>query len=238
MRILIFLLVTAVLIGFIVSLRFRFVSRMKMKWLGVRINVLPVAELISVVIYLYWVFYFLFSQKSFYLYLVIGFTASIILIVLVFLLRDFIPGMAYRTDTMLKPGLSVLVNNEKSDILKLGLFRMILKTESGSKSLVPYSKIKSFRYDGSDSRQDADFYIFRIPVEDLPDAAATVEKIRNTVLTSSWLPAGSNPKIQLIGEEKKDAAVEVTVNAMNQQHARLIERRVKSLVSQKLKSQT
>jgi hypothetical protein len=162
---------------------------------------------------------------------VVGLTVFVFLVPLGFFLRDFVPGMSYRTDKKFKPGVRVELNQKNAEIMRLGLTRIILKTEEGNVLIVPYSKIRSFSYRVAAVQDTTDHYCFQFDFIDLEAATDAVEKIRRLVVTSPWIPAGSEPGVRLIDKTDRGAAVEVRFHTLVQDHALMIEKQIKSLLN-------
>jgi len=231
MKLLLFATVTTLFILLTTAVHYRFFGRIRERWLGTKFDWIPLAELLIFICYAYWAFHFLFGEKTYYPVMILGLTVVVLVVPIIFILKDFIPGMAFRTDTKLRPGIQVELNKEKAEITKLGMLRMTLKAEKGNMQIVPYSKIRSFSYLGDSVISETEYYSFQFTFSDLQSAHRSIDKIKNSILTSPWLPAGTDPRIQLLNKPGQAPSIEVHINAISSKHARLIEVKIKELIS-------
>jgi small-conductance mechanosensitive channel len=226
MKFVVFIMATVIFLVLVITIHYRGFGKIRMRWQGAGIDFVPLAESLAAVLYAYWALHFIWGDSSSYLYLVFGLTLLIIGLPLMLVLKDFISGLSYRADTKVRPGLHVEINKEKGEIEKLGLSRIFLKSNDDSRITIPYSRIRSFSYQSSKVEETADLYCFQIEVSDVDKSDEALDIIRQMVLTSPWLPAGTTPVIRLVEKPGEHLAVEVRIHALSPEHAGLIEKKL------------
>lgn len=175
---------------------------------------IPLIELFLWFIFLVW------SLKSFVIknqYFAIGLSVVMLSIAIWaswFVLKDYISGMIFKTNSDLNKGDTVTIEKTTGKITKFG-FRTLQIESAGSKIIkIPYTQMLNKNFIKSDTAQTITGHSFKIKVKRNEKIKDIINQIKSSILLLPWTSLKKDPIIKPIAETSGIYTLEITVFAL------------------------
>lgn len=196
-----------------------------------KFNVLPAIELITWMLYIFWVSDFLFKDKFYYPYIVISLVIIIVALFAWFLAKDFFAGIIFRIQNDVLANNNIQLGSISGRVKSQHITYLTIETSNNQLVRIPYSKLQQEITSKFSEAQETDEYRFVLVVNKGLDKSEIEEKIRILIINSPWCNFRERPKIKLITEDKKTFSFEIRVNTLSQKHLQLLEKAINEQVA-------
>jgi len=138
-------------------------------------------------------------------------------------LYDLACGVAFRVAQSCQVGDMVRVGEVEGRVLEIGTSALVLQTRRGDEAVVPYGSIARQTLRRTQSVSGAYMHTFELHDTADEEFAALKQEVIEAALRSHWASVVHIPKL----ERREGAKVEVTIYAMDADHAPLVEATVR-----------
>ncbi len=143
------------------------------------------------------------------------------------LLYDLISGVAFRFGRLCRVGDQVRVGDVQGRVLEIGMRALIVQTPEGDEAVVPYGKIGRSTLRRTQSVSGAHVHAFTIEQPDGIDFVSLKRAVVRAAMRCHWASVVHEPKV----ERRDGNAVEVSVYALDADHAPMVEAAVRVALS-------
>ncbi len=186
-------------------------------------NLIIVAEFLVWLIFVFLAADFLFREKSFYHYLVAGFTLIVLGLFTWFFIRDIFAGFIFRIKYSLKTGTYISTGNLSGQIKSRQLTSIKLKTNDGLILNIPYTRLVNEVITEKEFRGTPEEHVLQIQADLSLGRTNAEELIRTALLTAPWSNLREEPIIRLAKENEREYFFEITLFSVKMKHIKLIE---------------
>lgn len=162
------------------------------------------------------------------LYLRVGYVAVLVLAALVAFgwapLYDVISGVAFRFGGSCREGDQVKVGDVEGRVLEVGMRSLVVQTRQGDEAVVPYGKIIHQTLRRTQSLSGAHVHAFVIEAPAGKDFSSLKRDVIQAAVRCHWASVVHAPKV----ERREGNTVEVSVYALDADHAPLVESAVRA----------
>ncbi len=142
-------------------------------------------------------------------------------------LYDLIGGVAFRFGGLCREGDQVRVGDVEGSVLEIGMRSLVVQTRQGDEAVVPYSKITRETLRRTQSLSGAHVHAFVIEAPEKTDFSTLKRDLIQAALRCHWASVVHAPKVEL----REGGAIEVSVYALDADHAPIVEAAVRKFLS-------
>lgn len=219
-----FSLIVFLLAGLFVFVSFRLFKylmqffRLPVKQTEIAGRYLPVAELVTWIIYLLWSIQYLYNRGQLITLIPLIIFIILILYLAWFALKDVTAGVIFKTGKTHQINDHISVASITGKIAAMGLRNIEIEDYSGRIVSVPYSKIVGNVMLRAYPSQSLLSHNFKMQLELSPDTDVfqATEKIRNAILILPWSSQKKEPKVNAEEETENLAIFNITIFSLDE----------------------
>lgn len=207
------------LVFFRLSNKFSQSLKKRLKFHKIILSVLPSAELLAWIIYVFWVIKAAFGEWEGYSILVVVFIAIIIIVFSWYFIRDLIAGVILKAENSFVLNQYIKTPDIKGTIKKVGYRTIELESESGQFSKVPYSRLSGQIFSIKAPAETMMGHELIIGVSSSYKFEEIKEQITRELLLLPWISVKSRPVIQITNESNETITLKISYQTSNESHA-------------------
>lgn len=190
-------------------------------------RMLPVVQVLTWTIFVFWANGVLFRDRIYYPYIVTGMAFFAMALAVWFFLRDVVAGLVFRSQNDLMPGENIQVGAITGQVRSVHLMHIVVATDNGSTIKIPNTHLSRELISGSTTPEGLEEFKIQLSVNKQLAKPEIEEKIRNEVANSPWCDYKLPPIIKLKDENDSSYVYDVVIYTLNHQHLRIVEKALK-----------
>jgi len=185
-------------------------------------KILPIIDLASLVIIMFWITYRIFSNSFALPYITTALAIIFLSLLGWFWGRDFVAGIILKSENYFEKNKKIRLSNKSGRIIKTTLRYLEFETDEGESVRVPYSKISGDYFSKLSPDEKYESHSITLYVNDAADKSTLRDSIRKNIYNSPWYLAGKEPVIEIDSSAEGSYKINLNIYTINSSHADLI----------------
>ena len=184
--------------------------RAKSRIMGIVHRYFPLFEMTFWGLFIFWISSVLFSDSSFYTYLIIILIILVLILFFLYFLKDYVAGIQLKSRYNFSTGQSFKSGQISGIVKKSRLLYLEIKGDNESDFKIPYAKIEQSSIELNIQEKSGGESIIKVWIDQRLDKVHTAKKIVEMVLNSPWSSTKSTPQVLVQETEKGQTCYEIS----------------------------
>jgi len=172
---------------------------------------------------------YLYQRSTVTAFILIAILLLVILFIGIFFIKDYVAGLIVKASANYSINDIIITNNIEGKILKFGQRSLIISTNDGNKTYIPYSDVVGKTKSIKSASEIKNNYTFSISIKNEENIDLTIEEINKYIISLPWVNTSVDTEIIIIETKEDNYTLNISVVAFDNSYYTKIETAVRKV---------